>query len=586
MNTPKPWRRLRWWITKIPTILKFFLKDVWGTYVLYSTKRLWISLIVLLLIFNLGIKVNNLSDLLWVYTASTFGAQVILQGALMIGMAIIQFVAIFWFMARTKTDIIEPGDKRGVTFADYKGQPNLVKMMKHWLLLMRERKERSKFQKMGGKFPTGILLYGAPGTGKTLLAKCMAGEGHIAFMAMEASGFQAMFIGVDVLKMMAFCNKAKSLARQHGACIAYLDEIDAIGTSRGGVMGGQAAIHPGGMGMMGGGRGALTRLLYEMDGMDESKSRWEKFRDKWLVRLEIPLPPRPWHVLYMGSTNRPDSLDPALVREGRFDRRIEVPLPDSGSRRLIIEYYLSKVAHDDTVDVETLVKDTPWATPAKIASAILKDAVRLALAAGRDMVSHHDIDVALQEQAMGLETPIEEMPADQKRQIAYHEAGHAVVLHHLVPEMRLVHASLIKRGRALAHVLPALNEEMHAVALDFMVRDIMVDMAGQASTIVLTGKRWTGTGGDYTAANNRVNALLIAGVFGPPIGDLVMLHSSYAKEVRAFWQDAEEKTIALLRVHWLEVVAVAEALLKKDTIPGDELVHLMDEAAASAGGEK
>jgi cell division protease FtsH len=582
----KPWHHLKWWIAKIPTILKGLGEDLEDFIETYTNpkRRLWITVLVA---WNIFAAIAYLSG--WL-TSPLMGtlvvAQIIIQFAFMIGMAIIQFVAIFWFMAKTKTDIILPGDGGGgLTFADYKGQPNLVKMMKHWLLLMQSQEERLKFQKMGGRFPTGILLYGAPGTGKTLLAKCMAGEGTIAFMSIEGSGFRAMFMGVDVLKMMAFCNKAKQLARQHGACIAYIDEIDAVGASRGGVAGGQQQVGMMG-GMMGGGMGsgALTRLLYEMDGIDMSETTWEKFLNKWRKRLGIPRPPRKWHVLYMGGTNRLEVLDAALRRPGRFDREIEVPLPDAASRRELIKYYLSGIVHDDSVDVETLVKDTPWASPAKIMAAITKDAVRIALAAKRNAVSHLDIAQSLQEQAMGLETPIEEMSEPQKRILAYHEAGHAAVLHYLVPEQRLVHGSLAKRGSALAHIMRADNEETYVEPLDVAIREIMVSMAGQCGVMVLTGKRYTGTGGDYPAANRIINGLLLAGVFGPPIGDLGMIHTAYAKEVRGFWVDAENKTVALLQAHWPAVVAVAEALLEKTTVQGDELVRIMDEAVAAANG--
>jgi cell division protease FtsH len=306
--------------------------------------------------------------------------------------AILQFVAIFWFMSRSKTEIILPGDPKSLTLADYKGQKQLVKLVKEWISLLSDRRE---FQKMGGNFINGLLLYGPPGTGKTMLAKCMAGEAGIAFMSMEGSGFRAMFWGVDVLKMIQFCGKAKKLAREYGACIAYIDEIDAVGASRGGVMGG------GMMGGMGAGSGSLTRLLYEMDGIGEL-SRWEKWQGRLYKLFGKKPPARAWHVLYMGSTNRPDVLDPALTRPGRFDRSIEVSVPDKTGRREIIQYYLGKIAHDETVDVEAIVSDTNGATPARLMSAITKDSVRIALFGGHKKVSQRDIDLAFQEQYFGI----------------------------------------------------------------------------------------------------------------------------------------------------------------------------------------
>ncbi|HLO29553.1 MAG TPA: AAA family ATPase, partial [Anaerolineales bacterium] len=265
-----------------------------------------------------------------------------------IAFVVIQFVAIFWFMAQSRVETIRPGDPKQVTFDDYKGQPNLIKMVRQWISLL---SDRGQFQKMGGQFINGLLLYGEPGTGKTLLAKAMAGEAGIAFISIEGSGFRAMFMGVDVLKMIRFIGQARKLAREYGACIAYIDEIDAVGMSRGGVMGGQGGMGMGmGMGgMMGAGTGALTRLLYEMDGINEM-SRWEKLRARWYQLRRKPVPPRDWHILFMGSTNRPDVLDPALTRPGRFDRTVVVNKPDRGGRREMVKYYVNKIRTDESVD--------------------------------------------------------------------------------------------------------------------------------------------------------------------------------------------------------------------------------------------
>ncbi len=220
---------------------------------------------------------------------------------------IIQFGSIFWFMSRSKVEMIRPGDPKTLTFDDYKGQDHLLKLVKQWISLLSDREQ---FQKMGGSFINGLMLYGPPGTGKTLLAKVMAGEAGVAFISMEGSGFRGMFWGMDVLKMIWFIGKARKMAREYGACIAYIDEIDAVGSSRGGVMGGGQGLSGGGAGGMfgGGGSGALTRLLYEMDGVGD-KTRWERFLAKLYQIFRRPPPPRNWHVLFMGSTNRPDVLD-------------------------------------------------------------------------------------------------------------------------------------------------------------------------------------------------------------------------------------------------------------------------------------
>ncbi len=498
-----------------------------------------------------------------------------------IAFIVIQFVALFWFMARTKTEIIKPGDPKQLTFDDYKGQPQLLKLVRQWISLL---SDRSKFQEMGGRFVTGLLLYGPPGTGKTYLAKAMAGEAGVAFISIEGSGFRAMFWGVDVLKMIAFIRKARKLAREYGACIAYIDEIDSVGASRGGVMGGQTqgtmGMGRGVFGGMGAGTGALTRLLYEMDGVEE-KTRGEKLKAWFYTKiLRKPPPPRDWHVLFMGSTNRPDILDPALTRPGRFDRSIEVNRPDRAGRRAIIEYYLSKIRHDDSVDVEAIVGDTPNYTPAQIMAAITKDAVRMAIFDGRDTVSQRDIDLAFQEQAMGLENPIEEMEEDQREQVAYHEAGHAVAKYYLMPEHRIVRATIIRRSNALGYVLSATNFEIHAYPLNYIVRSIMVSLAGDAATKIHLKEAWSGTSGDYNQVRYGLMALGMQGYFGPPVANPEEI---YREDMKRFWIDAEAKTQRLLREHWPEVEAIAQALLANGDLSGKEVVRIIKETSGANG---
>ena len=492
-------------------------------------------------------------------------------------MAIIQFVAIFWFMARSRVEVIRPGDPKQVTFDDYKGQPNLIKMVRQWISLL---SDRTQFQKMGGQFINGLLLYGEPGTGKTLLAKAMAGEAGIAFISIEGSGFRAMFWGVDVLKMIAFINRARKLAREYGACIAYIDEIDAVGMSRGGVMGGQGGVGMGMGGMMGAGTGALTRLLYEMDGINEL-SRWEKLRARWYQFRKKPMPPRDWHILFMGSTNRPDVLDPALTRPGRFDRTVVVNKPDRGGRREMVKYYLNKIKTDETVDIEAIVSDTAWATPARIMSAITKDSVRLALFDNRDRVAQHDIELAFQEQAMGLENPIEEMEEDQRRQVAYHEAGHAIVQYYLRPDERIVRVSIVRRSEALGYVLPVSNYDIYALPLRTFVADILVSMAGHVATKLFLGEYWTGATGDFQNVRSRLWQLAHYGYFGPPLD--MQQGSGMVKEktevVEKFWRKLEEQTEQILAKHAPEVHAVAQALLDRNDLTGKQCIEVIRAAA-------
>jgi cell division protease FtsH len=496
---------------------------------------------------------------------------------------VIQFAAMFWFVGQTRVETIRPGDPKQVTFDDYKGQPNLIKMVRQWISLL---SDRTKFKQMGGEFINGLLLYGEPGTGKTLLAKAMAGEAGIAFISMEGSGFRGMFWGMDTLRMISFIRRARRMAREYGACIAYIDEIDAVGMSRGGVMGGQGGPMMGGMGgMMGGGSGALTRLLYEMDGINE-QTRWEKLRARWYQLRGKPAPPRNWHILFMGSTNRPDVLDPALTRPGRFDRTVVVNKPDRAGRREMVRYYLNKIKTDETVDIEAIVSDTSWATPARIMSAITKDAVRLALFDNRDKVSQPDIELAFQEQAMGLENPIEEMQDDQRNQVAYHEAGHAVVQYYLRPDERIVRVSIVRRSEALGYVLPVPNYDIYALPLRTFVADILVSMAGHVATKIFLGEYWTGATGDFQNVRARLWQLAHYGYFGPPLGlqQNMSIEQDKTEVVEKFWRKLEDQTARILTDHAPEVHAVAQALLEQNDLTGRQCIEIIQKAAVAESG--
>jgi cell division protease FtsH len=331
----------------------------------------------------------------------------------------------------------------------------------------------------------------------------------------------------------------------------------------------------------GGGSGALTRLLYEMDGMGE-QTRLEKLKARWYKLRKKPVPQRNWHVLYMGSTNRPDVLDPALTRPGRFDRTIKVDKPDRSGRRDIVNYYLNKIRHDETVDVECIVGDTAWATPAKIMSAITKDAVRLALFDDRSQVSQRDIELAFQEQAMGLENPIEEMQEDQRRQVAYHEAGHAVVQHHLRPDERIVRVSIIRRSEALGYVLPVPNYDIYAMPLRTLVADIMVALAGHVAVKVFLGEYWTGAYSDFQKVRGQIIHLASLGYFGPPIVDPHAIAMDFKGDTpyARFWVQTEELVERLLRHHSAGVEAVAQALLERGDLTGAECLEIIAQATA------
>jgi cell division protease FtsH len=334
--------------------------------------------------------------------------------------------------------------------------------------------------------------------------------------------------------------------------------------------------------MMGGGMGSgsLTRLLYEMDGIGD-QSRLERLKGRILQLFGKTLPPRNWHVLFMGSTNRPDVLDPALMRPGRFDQKIIVDAPDKAGRREIIKGYLNKVQHDETINIEAIVEDTPHATPAQIAAAITKDSVRIALFKGRDRVGQRDIDFALQEQRMGIEQPIEEWDAEQRRQVAYHESGHAVAQHYLMPEQRIVRVSIIRRGGALGYMLPVDRVEVYAAPLRRYAADIMVGMAGHVATKLHMGEYWTGASGDFSMVRSNLWRLYSLGYFGPPVRGVENsaagggIPDSAAPLVEHFWKVLEDQTEEILRQHSDETEAIAQALLDKSELSHDEVMALL-----------
>ena len=486
---------------------------------------------------------------------------------------VVQFGALFWFISRTRTVVVKPGDDKQVTFDDYWGQPALLRLVKQWISLLGDR---DKFVEMGGQYINGLMLFGEPGTGKTLLAKAMAGEAGIAFMSVEGSGFRGMFWGMDTLKMMTFVKKARKLAREHGACIAYIDEIDAVGMSRGSVMGGGQMAG----GMMGGGmmNGALTRLLYEMDGISEL-SRMDKIKARINKLLRKEPPKRDWHVLFMGSTNRPDVLDPALLRPGRFDQIIKVDRPDRVGRKAIIEGYLSKINHDKAIDVDAIVADTPRATPAQVMSAITKDSVRRALFANREYVQQEDIDQAIQEQLVGMANPIEDMDPVLLRQIAYHEAGHAIVQHYVMPDQRISRVSIVRRSSGtLGYMLPVDTVEMYGQPLRRIVGRIMVALAGHLSVKVFMGEFWTGATGDYNMARMDFRDLAVHGFFGPPVSELYrdVKELQFSDErVERIWVSLEDQIERMLVGHADEIEALVERLLERRDLSNAEVLELL-----------
>lgn len=489
---------------------------------------------------------------------------------------VVQFVAMFAFLSMTKEETILPGQHAKFTLKDYWGQPHLVSLVDQWIKLLRDPGE---FLERGGEMIRGMLMFGPPGTGKTFLAKCMAGEAGVAFVSVDGTAFRAMFMAMDVIKMMRFIGKCKKLARQWGACIAYIDEIDALGGNRGGVMtqgqnGATDGVMMGGMGM-GGGSGALTRLLYAMDGI-ETPTFYEKVQD-WLFRMlhrPAPIRKKGW-VFFVGATNRPDTLDPALMREGRFDIKIRVDPAARAGRAEQVAGYLKKIKHGE-VDVEGLVDDTHGWTPAKIKTALQKHAVRISIRSGHAQVEQDDIDEALREAQIGIDNPVE-MEASQKHAVAYHEASHAVALHHLIPDQRITRISIVRSSNGfLGHVAHVDTIEMYVQPLDRVVRSLRVSLASRAGEEVFLGKAYNSVGGDYRNALHVLEYLYDMGLFGPP----VLGPKEKATAIRKYWLVLHEQNKALLREHADQVHKLAALVLERGAVPSQEVLACL---ASSVG---
>src|SRR5688500_14461242 len=319
-----------------------------------------------------------------------YGIRGIFQGILdMIGQApqllvlllfyslimIVQFGAMMWFMSRPRTYTVTPDDPQiGLSFANYRGQPDLLEHAKSLVRILRGVKD---FQTRGGEMPAGMLLAGAPGTGKTFLAGVMAAEANLPFIYVDASSLSSMWMGMDALIVVRLFSQARKLARKYalpgepGACIVFMDELDSIGISRGGMQGqGQMQGGMGPMGMMGMRGFALNTLLNQMDSLGalvEDRFKYKVLR--WLGFVRGPVPPKPL-VFVIGATNRPDVLDPALVRPGRLDRRLNVYEPDSAGRKDIIRHYLALKAHDPEISVDMMASDSIGWTPIAIKTVI------------------------------------------------------------------------------------------------------------------------------------------------------------------------------------------------------------------------
>ncbi len=497
---------------------------------------------------------------------------------------VIQFAALFWFLGRPRLYWVMPGET-GINFDDYKGNPEVLEAARRIVLLLQGVKE---FKEMGGAPVRGLLLSGDPGTGKSYLAQCMSTEAGVPFAYASAASFRAMFIGMDVLMIKRLYNKARRLARDYGGCVVFMDEFDAIGMSRSRSGGGTMAMGGGMFGAMGG-TGGLNELLMQMDPPNIETGWFKKIlRTLGLSHSRVQAEP----VLTVGATNIPDSLDPALLRPGRFDRRIHVAPPTDKYRGEVIEYYLNKVAHDPNLSIETLSQRLVNYTPVAIKH-VINEAVIIAHFDGREQVVYKDLIEAQDVHEFGLRQLSELTPIDRRR-LAYHEAGHAVSSYYLMERYFPAYVTIHQRSDvegAAAFALPRPKESIKTLSREDVLARIQVMLAARATEELFLDLNMTGVTSDleratqlaaaYVGAYGMDGTLISYAAFANPLTGTGAMHvPDLVERTEGVLQSQFKAVKHLLQEHSEALIAVAEALIERDELIADEIKALIDEADA------
>lgn len=421
-------------------------------------------------------------------------------------------------------------------------------------------KDPMKFQRLGGKIPKGALLIGPPGTGKTLLARAIAGEANVPFFTISGSDFVEMFVGVGASRVRDMFEQAK----KNAPCIIFIDEIDAVGRSRGAGLGGGNDER----------EQTLNQLLVEMDGFESNEG-----------------------IILIAATNRPDVLDPALLRPGRFDRQVVVPNPDVIGREKILQVHVQKVPLAPDVNVRTVARGTPGFSGADLAN-LVNEAALLAARRGKRYVTAKEFDDAKDKVMMGAERRSLVMTDEEKMLTAYHEAGHAMIAIH-VPGNDPVHkATIIPRGRALGMVQSLPERDRYSMSLEQMKARIAMAMGGRVAEEMKFGKEkvTSGASSDIEMATKIARAMVTQYGLSEKLGPIayaedegeVFLGQSIARsksisgdtakviedEIRNFVNEGYETARRVLTDHNDHWEALSQALLEFETLSGDEIIGL------------
>ncbi len=424
-------------------------------------------------------------------------------------------------------------------------------------------KDPSKFSRLGGKIPKGALLVGSPGTGKTLLARAIAGEANVPFFTISGSDFVEMFVGVGASRVRDMFEQAKKSA----PCIVFIDEIDAVGRHRGAGLGNGNDER----------EQTLNQLLVEMDGFEANEG-----------------------IIIIAATNRPDVLDPALLRPGRFDRQVVVPRPDIEGREKILAVHMKKVPLAPDVDARVIARGTPGFSGADLAN-LVNEAALMAARKGKRLVAMAEFEEAKDKVMMGAERKSMVMTEDEKRMTAYHEAGHAIVSIHEPASDPIHKATIIPRGRALGMVMRLPERDNYSYHRDKMYANLSVSMGGRVAEELIFGydKVSSGASSDIQYATNLARDMVTRWGMSDVLGPLQyaeadeevflgysMNRSRQMSNETAVMIDQEIKRIVeggynqakkLLKKHVKQLHTLAEALLEYETLSGDEIKALLEE---------
>ncbi len=461
---------------------------------------------------------------------------------------------------KSRARMFTKDDGKRVTFKDVAGIEESKEEVREIIEFL---KDPSRFTKLGGRIPKGVLLVGPPGTGKTLLAKAIAGEADVPFLSISGSDFVEMFVGVGASRVRDLFAQAK----KNAPCIVFIDEIDAVGRYRGAGLGGGHDER----------EQTLNQLLVEMDGFESSEG-----------------------IIVIAATNRPDILDPALLRPGRFDRQVVVPLPDVKGREEILKVHTRNTPLAEDVDLGVIARSTPGFTGADLEN-LVNEAALLAARKGKDRVGMEEFEAAKDKVLMGTERKSMIISEEERRDTAYHEAGHALVAK-LTPGSDPIHkVSIIPRGQALGITQQLPSDDRHIYSKDYLLANITTLMGGRAAEEVVLGHFTTGAGNDIERATEIARKMVCEWGMSEKLGPLafgrreeqvflgkeLVMHKDYSEktaqeideEVRRIVTECYERAKRLIEENLDALHRLAQALLERESLTGDEVEEILKEAA-------